>query len=116
MNIKVSGITSVKQIHQLDGLNIEYAGLVFYGQSPLNASGIISGLADLDTDVKKVGIFMNEDYDSIMRITDKARLDLVQLHGDESPFLCEKISSEIEVIKTFRIDDQSDKSVYYMLT
>ncbi len=115
MNIKVSGITTIKQLNQLDGLNVEYAGLVFYEQSTRNASGIIPDLAKTDLDIKKVGIFMNEDYDAIMRICEKAKLDMVQLHGDESPFLCEKISNEVEVIKTFRIDDQSDKSIDYML-
>ena len=34
MNIKVCGITSLKQLKQLDGLNIDYAGFIFHKESP----------------------------------------------------------------------------------
>ena len=35
MNIKVCGITDMKQLQQLDGLDIEFAGLIFYPESPV---------------------------------------------------------------------------------
>ena len=34
MNIKVCGITEMKQLQQLDGLDIDFAGLIFYKESP----------------------------------------------------------------------------------
>ena len=34
MNIKVCGITQFKQLQQLDGLNIAYAGIIFEKKSP----------------------------------------------------------------------------------
>ena len=105
MNIKVCGITQVKQLNQLDGLDIDFAGLVFYKDSPRYAGDKISGKAvkDADLDLKKVGVFVNHSYDEVMAIVEEYGLDVVQLHGDESPDTCEALSEETEVIKVFRI-------------
>jgi phosphoribosylanthranilate isomerase len=117
MNIKVCGITTLKQLQQLDGLEIDFAGLIFYKQSPRYVSDKISKkeLKDADLDIKKVGVFVNAGYDEIMKTADDYGLDIVQLHGDETPHFCEKISDNIEVIKVFSIDDASDKSIDYMV-
>ncbi|MBC7424043.1 MAG: phosphoribosylanthranilate isomerase, partial [Ferruginibacter sp.] len=42
MNIKVCGITQLKQLQQLDGLNIDFAGLNFFKGSPRYVVGKIS--------------------------------------------------------------------------
>ena len=34
MNTKVCGITQIRQLHQLEGLDIDFAGLNFYKESP----------------------------------------------------------------------------------
>jgi phosphoribosylanthranilate isomerase len=117
MNIKVCGITSLKQLQQLDGLDVDFAGLIFYKQSPRYAGDKLNKheIADSDLDIKKVGVFVNAEYDEIMQTVEDYNLDIVQLHGDESPYLCEQVSNEIEVIKAFRVDDKSDKSIDYMV-
>ena len=117
MNIKVCGITTMKQLQQLDGLEVDFAGLIFFKRSPRYVEGKISkdDLAHADLDIKKVGVFVNEEFDEIMETVENYGLDVVQLHGDESPYLCEQISNEIETIKAFRIDDEADRSIDYML-
>jgi phosphoribosylanthranilate isomerase len=117
MNVKVCGITTLKQLQQLDGLDVDFAGLIFYKQSPRYAGDKITKeeLSGADLDIKKVGVFVNEEFDVIMETVEDYELDIVQLHGNESPHLCEKISAEIEVIKAFRVDDKSDKSIDYMI-
>lgn len=107
MNIKVTGVTSMKQLQQLDGMNIDFAGLIFYKPSPRFAGDKFTKkeIKKADLDIKTIGIFSNADYDDIMQAIDDFELDMVQLNGDESPELCESISDDIEVIKTFRIDD-----------
>ena len=117
MNIKVCGITALKQLQQLDGLDIDFAGLIFYKQSPRYAGDKITKneIKNADLDIKTVGVFVNADYDEIMKTVQAYGVDIVQLHGDESPHLCEQVSGEIEVIKAFRIDDASDKSIDYMV-
>lgn len=105
MNTKVCGITQLKQLQQLDGLDIDFAGLIFYKDSPRYVGDKIAkeDLKNSDFDLKKVGVFVNANYDEIMQLVEDYGLDIVQLHGDESPELCEDLSDEVEVIKAFKV-------------
>ena len=110
MNIKVCGITEMKQLQQLDGLDIDFAGLIFYKESPRYIGEKISKkeLKSADFDLKKVGVFVNPEMIDVLDAIDDYGLDAVQLHGDESPEMCEDLSSEVEVIKAFRVTDGAD--------
>lgn len=105
INIKVCGITELKQLKQLDGLDIEFVGLNFYPKSPrymgdkISVEDVLAG----DFDIKKTGIFVNAGYAEIIELVNEYGLDVVQLHGEEEPLLCEQLSAEVEVIKTFHI-------------
>jgi len=105
MNIKVCGITQFKQLQQLDALNIDYAGLIFYKDSPRYMGDKITGkqVKEADFDIKKVGVFVNPGYSELLDAIDEYGLDIVQLHGNETPEMCEDLSAEVEVIKAFRI-------------
>ncbi len=107
MNTKVCGITQLKQLQQLDGLDIDFAGLIFYKESPRYVGDKIAkeDLKNSDFDLKKVGVFVNAGYDEIMQVVEDYGLDVVQLHGDESPDLCEELSEDVEVIKAFKVKD-----------
>jgi len=105
MNIKVCGITQFKQLQQLEALNIDYAGLIFYKDSPRYMGDKLSGkqVKEADFDIKKVGVFVNPSYSELLDAIDEYGLDIVQLHGNETPEMCEELSAEVEVIKAFRI-------------
>lgn len=115
MNIKVCGITEMKQLQQLDGLDIDFAGLIFYKESPRYIGDKISrkDLKKADFDLKKVGVFVNPEMIDVLDAIDEYGLEVVQLHGDESPEMCDDLSSEVEVIKAFRItgNENIDKLV-----
>ena len=110
MNIKVCGITEMKQLQQLDGLDIDFAGLIFYKESPRYIGDKISkkDLKKADLDIKKVGVFVNQEMIEVLDAIDEYGLEVVQLHGDESPEMCEDLSSEVEVIKAFRVTEGVD--------
>ena len=105
MNIKVCGITSLKQLQQLDGLDIDFAGLVFDKSSPRYMGDKISGseLKKADFDLKKTGVFVNPEMIDVLDAIDEYGLDVVQLNGEESAEMCEDLGSEVEVIKGFRV-------------
>ena len=105
MNIKVCGITQFKQLQQLEALNIDYAGLIFYKDSPRYMGDKIKGkqVKEADFDLKKVGVFVNPGYSELLDAIDEYGLDIVQLHGNETPEMCEELSADVEVIKAFRI-------------
>lgn len=110
MNIKVCGITEMKQLQQLDGLDIDFAGLIFYKDSPRYVGDKLhkKDVKKADFDLKKVGVFVNPEMIDVLDAIDDYGLEVVQLHGDESPEMCEDLSSEVEVIKAFRITGNED--------
>lgn len=115
MNIKVCGITEMKQLQQLDGLDIDFAGLIFYKDSPRYVGDKLSkkDVKKADFDLKKVGVFVNPEMIDVLDAIDDYGLEVVQLHGEESPEMCDDLSSEVEVIKAFRItgDENIDELV-----
>lgn len=106
MRIKVCGITRINDLQALVANSVDFAGFIFYGQSPRFAGNKIDARSVREiTGIKKVGVFVNATAAQIQRtITDYA-LDFVQLHGDETPEFCAAIREIIPVIKAFRIGD-----------
>jgi len=100
----------MKQLQQLDGLDIDFAGLIFYKESPRYIGDKIpkKELKKADLDIKKVGVFVNPEMIDVLDAIDEYGLEVVQLHGDESPEMCEDLSSEVEVIKVFRVTGNED--------
>jgi phosphoribosylanthranilate isomerase len=108
--IKVCGMTSLDQMHQLGDLGVQFAGMIFYHKSPRFVMRHLKGhdVKKAKLKVFKIGVFVNASYDEVMNHVDNFGLDMVQLHGDETPFYCSKLSDYISVIKAFRITDDCD--------
>jgi phosphoribosylanthranilate isomerase len=112
MRVKVCGMTQLDQVRKLDELGIDFAGFIFYPKSPRYAVKHIRGeqLKRGRFRMGKVGVFVNASYDEVMRHVDEYGLDMVQLHGDETPILCDQLANNVSVIKVFRMgeDDPID--------
>ena len=110
MRIKVCGMTDLQQMHQLGDFGIEFAGMIFYHRSPRFVLKHLNGAMVKRAKLKvyKVGVFVNASYDEILNQTENFGLDMVQLHGDETPKFCEKVSNYISVIKAFRIAENDN--------
>jgi phosphoribosylanthranilate isomerase len=106
MRIKVCGMTRLDQVRALDELGVEFAGLIFYPKSPRFIKRFHLSAIDLKREklqINRVGVFVNETAEEILKTVDEWRLQMVQLHGDESPKFCEQISDHITTIKAFRL-------------
>lgn len=105
MKIKVCGNTDVNQLKELDKLDIDYAGMIFYPQSPRYVLKKLCGkdVRETDLSLTKVGVFVNASEEEIRHQIEDFGLDMVQLHGDETASFCNRISDHIKVIKAFRI-------------
>ena len=110
MRIKVCGLTNANQVRQFNELGIEFAGFNFYPRSPRYVYKTMPSTAikKLPGKINKVGIFVDEDADELLKTVDDCGLYLVQLHGNESPHYCEKVSNYITVIKVFRLLDDDN--------
>jgi phosphoribosylanthranilate isomerase len=106
MQIKVCGITNLEQATALQAMGVHYIGFIFYPSSKRYVLEKLS-LTDLasfkPTGVKKVGVFVNESLDQLLHIVQEAGLDIVQLHGDETPAYCAAVRQKVATIKVFRV-------------
>lgn len=106
--LKVCGLTKPDQIQELISMNVDFLGFIFYEKSPRYVLNHLSleELSAIDHQ-GKVGVFVNEEADIIVKIVQHADLNFVQLHGDESnDFIAElrqKLNPEVGIIKVIRI-------------
>ncbi|MGI8598311.1 MAG: phosphoribosylanthranilate isomerase [Chitinophagaceae bacterium] len=110
MKIKVCGITSFGQLQEIQNLGVEYAGMIFYEGSKRNAITKLNSEKDLikNSSINKVGVFVNADYDTIIKTIDDYGLLAVQLHGDETDEFCMELMDLVKVIKVFKLKDQQN--------
>ena len=110
MRIKVCGMTLPEQVNALDDMGVSLAGFIFYPKSPRFVGNMISPekIKKIKGRIAKVGVFVNATYDELMKTVEEYRLDMVQLHGDETPRYCEKIADYISVIKAFRMSENDN--------
>ncbi len=107
MRIKVCGMTLPEQVNALDEMGVDFAGFIFYPKSPRYMAQKISPqkMRQIKGRIAKVGVFVNTPYEELMRTVEDYRLDMVQLHGDETAFFCERVANYVTVIKAFRLSD-----------
>ena len=110
--LKICGITQVKDALEAVRAGATAIGLNFYPGSPRYvdvAQGAMIA-AVLPPRVLRVGIFVDETSDRIRKVADAVHLNVVQLHGAESPFDCE-VLEPLRVWKAFRVGDGFDPTV-----
>lgn len=88
-------------------LRPDFLGFIFYDKSSRYFNG---NLPYLPQAIKKVGVFVNEDLETLQSIIKEQKLDVVQLHGQESPEYCSQLENA-EIIKVFSIKDTFNFSV-----
>lgn len=108
VRLKICGLRD--NIEEVASLQPDYLGFIFYGKSP-RFVGQDFVMPELEAGMQKVGVFVNEPADLVLEKVRKYDLDLVQLHGSESPEVCELIKNAgVGVIKAFQMDDNFDFS------
>ena len=109
MKLKVCGMKYQDNISEVATLQPDYLGFIFHDQSPRNFENTIPEISET---IKKVGIFVDEKIEFISRQIEKHQLSVIQLHGHESPEMCQLLkSTNAKVIKVFSIKDEFDFSV-----
>lgn len=109
LKIKVCGMREPENLRQVAALQPDYMGFIFYEGSKRYCEGYITPdlLAELPKSIHKVGVFVNEATEVVLAMVKKFSLDLVQLHGRETPGQCRELhESGIRIIKAFSVDDR----------
>ena len=86
MKLKVCGMKN--NISEVAELAPDYLGFIFWEPSPRFMDTTMPALPDA---IKKVGVFVNASPSEILHRTLNFQLDLIQLHGDESPAFCKNL-------------------------
>lgn len=103
MIIKVCGMRDEKNIRQLEKLDVDWMGFIFYAGSPRYVGKKISYLP---SKVQKIGVFVDQNPQFIRECAKVNHLDAIQLHGSESPWYCINLREEgYTIIKSFGIDE-----------
>lgn len=107
IKIKVCGMRDPENLELLCSLGPDYLGFIYYPESKRYVGNRPDPLLfDLvPRGIKKVGVFVNEQRDAIKKRFEEHSLDLVQLHGNESPDFCGELTDAgIPVIKALAPD------------
>ncbi|OWP64220.1 N-(5'-phosphoribosyl)anthranilate isomerase [Hymenobacter amundsenii] len=114
MHIKVCGMKYAENIQEVAGLEPDLIGFIFYSKSKRFVGQELEGelLRSLPPTLCKVGVFVNESTPEILRRVACYGLDLVQLHGDETPAQCAELrAADVGVIKAFAVGEAVDFAV-----
>lgn len=110
--VKICGLTSLEDARYASGAMADYLGFIFVPSSkrlinPDLAAAIIAWIEG----PQSVGVFMNQPIDDVVDITTKTGIQLVQLHGHESPEYCSLMN--VPVIKAIHVtENDTQESIH----
>ena len=112
LKVKVCGMTDPENVQAVCKHRPDYIGFIFYHRSvryvgskpdPELFSAVPEG-------IRKTAVFVNEHYEKMIHITDKHGIEVLQLHGMESPETCKALRIHGKtVIKVFPGDQLENK-------
>lgn len=113
LKLKVCGLTQKSNLGAVVASGVDFAGLIFYPRSPrYMADKLLS--ADLDAfrdDIPFVGVFVNDDINVLIETAKSYSLNIIQLHGNESPAYCQQVREQgFQVMKVFGVGESFDFS------
>lgn len=110
--VKICGLSEPETLQTAIDAGARYVGFVFYPPSPRHVSFDIAwNLARaVPTGVRSVGLFVDPSDEELERVVTGIQLDMIQLHGNESPGRIAEIKSKyaMPVMKAIRVRDESD--------
>ncbi len=107
IKIKICGMTNPQDAEAAIEAGADALGFVFYAKSPRSIEPAVAKriIAHLPPFVLPVGVFVNQDRDTIRNVFDECGLAFAQLHGDETPTFCESLGRP--VLRALRLRDRS---------
>lgn len=109
MKLKVCGMRDKQNLTDLLEIGPDYIGFIFFEKSKRNVTDFPN--VQVPSEIKKVGVFVNETHEMISEKVQEHNLKAVQLHGDETPEFCSELRKalpEIEIFKAFSVDESFD--------
>jgi phosphoribosylanthranilate isomerase len=111
--VKICGLKTAEDAHVAIQAGADFLGCVFFEPSPRDISPEAAAeVFDMigDADVQRVGLFVNPSDDELMAVLNQVRLDIIQLHGKETPERVEEVrlTFGLPVMKALAIETAED--------
>ena len=110
--VKICGLSDPQNLQTAIDAGTRFVGFVFYEPSPRHVSFDTAwNLARaVPTSIRSVGLFVDPDDELLERVLTGIQLDMVQLHGNETPGRVAEIKDKykMEVMKAIRVREESD--------
>lgn len=101
MKLKICGMKYSENIVEISELLPDFMGFIFWEKSTRYFDEIIP---EIPKSIKKAGIFVGENAKEIAFKIKQYQLDLIQLHGNETPEICRELQQQnVQIIKVFSI-------------
>lgn len=104
MMTKVCGMRDAQNIRDVESLGVDWIGMIFWPKSKRYVAEVPSYLPE---HLKKVGVFVDSTLDDILQHISDYQLDIIQLHGQESPDFAKALKPHT-IIKAFNIEKADD--------
>lgn len=108
MITKVCGMREPENIRQVEQLGPDWMGFIFYK----NSSRFVPIVPNyMPVNVKRVGVFVDTNKDGILLRTAAFKLEVIQLHGSESPSFVNDVRTLLPgktIVKAFSIHEKED--------
>ena len=111
VKLKICGLKHKTNLFDVVEAGVDYVGMIFYEKSP---RFVLDSLYPEDVwflpdEVEKIGVFVNASFDEIKKYAKLYQLNLIQLHGNETPEVCKQLQDlGYGVIKAFGVDESFD--------
>lgn len=108
MKLKVCGMRDARNIQELVKVKPDFIGFIFFPDSKRFVGQMLNAetLDSIDSDVEKVGVFVDAEFDKIIKLAALYKINYLQLHGFESPEQCKQLRDEgFKIIKVFQVAD-----------
>ena len=108
---KICGITNLDDANVAVENGASAIGFIFYEKSPrtISINNAKSISKHLPKTIARVGVFVSHEKDFINEAISEVPLDMIQLHGDETPDFCNQF--DVAILKALRIKNEASLSV-----
>jgi phosphoribosylanthranilate isomerase len=108
LEIKLCGMKDPGNIAAVALFPLDFMGFIFHADSPRFA-GRLDPTALPRGGIKRAGVFVNAAEPAILQIAKSYSLDILQLHGNETPETCDTLRKKgFAVWKTIPVADERD--------
>ncbi|WP_428908554.1 phosphoribosylanthranilate isomerase [Niallia sp. Krafla_26] len=107
MKVKICGLQNMESAQYAVKQGVDAIGFVFAkSKREISLNSAKSIISQLPKGINKVGVFVNPSREMIDEVVSKTGINVIQLHGDETPEFCATLP--YPVIKAFSIESVKD--------